>query len=150
MVIGATNRPEALDPAAVRRLTRRILVPLPEVDVRIQHLRYLLKMQESSTPKKTQNVENSEHLTDFQLRSVATLLEGWSAADIKTLCMRAADFPYQEALTQYGSVDNIPNAQVFRSIGYQDLLQALEGVKPSSTKEEEQRMRAWEKDFGSL
>lgn len=136
------------------------MVPLPEVETRIEHIRHLLMTQNniadfsnSASRDPPERGDDDPHpmitLSESQLRSIALRLDGWSAADIRALCMRAADFPYKEALRKYGTVDDIPNAQVFRPIQYDDLIEALHEVRPSSMPGEEQRLREWEKDFGS-
>jgi SpoVK/Ycf46/Vps4 family AAA+-type ATPase len=42
VVVGATNRPQDLDEAARRRLSKRLYVPLPEDGARYQLLRRLI------------------------------------------------------------------------------------------------------------
>ena len=44
-IVGATNRPHEIDPAIQRRLTRQILVGLPDADARGAILRLLLQQQ---------------------------------------------------------------------------------------------------------
>lgn len=39
LLIGATNRPQELDEAARRRLVKRLYIPLPDFEVRIQLLK---------------------------------------------------------------------------------------------------------------
>lgn len=43
LIVGATNRPQELDEAARRRLVKRLYIPLPEIEARIQILTSLLK-----------------------------------------------------------------------------------------------------------
>ncbi|XP_024032847.1 spastin isoform X2 [Morus notabilis] len=50
IVIGATNKPQELDDAVLRRLVKRIYVPLPDESLRRVLLRHKLKGQEFSLP----------------------------------------------------------------------------------------------------
>ncbi len=76
-VIGATNRPEAVDPALLRpgRLSRVLEIPLPDADGR-QRLLALF----------TANMQ----LRDVDLAGLAAQTEGWSGADLEGLCQQAA------------------------------------------------------------
>jgi transitional endoplasmic reticulum ATPase len=76
-VLGATNRPEDLDPALLRggRLSRTIWVPLPDQADR----RRLLEVFTGPMP-----------LTDVDLDALARDSEGLSGADLEALCQQAA------------------------------------------------------------
>lgn len=80
LLIGATNRPECLDEAARRRLTRRLYIPLPCDDARRQIINDLLKGQQHTLRSK-----------DFDTLVRGT--EGYSGADLNTLCREAALMP---------------------------------------------------------
>ena len=77
MVLGATNRPEALDPALLRggRLSRIIELPLPDRAARAAILERL-----------TANMS----LVDVDLDALADDTDGYSGADLKALCQQAA------------------------------------------------------------
>lgn len=76
-VIGATNRPQDLDPALVRggRLSRTLEVPLPAAPARER----LLALFTASMP-----------LRDVSLPDVAADTDGFSGADLEALCQQAA------------------------------------------------------------
>ena len=76
-VIGATNRPRAVDPALRRggRLSRTIEIPLPDVNQRLE----LLEILTTSMP-----------LHDVDLEDVALQTDGYSGADLKALLQQAA------------------------------------------------------------
>jgi transitional endoplasmic reticulum ATPase len=77
LVVGATNRPQALDSALVRggRLSRRIEIPLPDYNAR----RAMLKQLTARMP-----------LSGVSLNHLATETQGFSGGDLKALCQQAA------------------------------------------------------------
>ncbi|WP_054835893.1 proteasome-activating nucleotidase [Methanobrevibacter arboriphilus] len=83
-IIGATNRPDILDPALLRpgRFDRFIEVPLPNEDGRKE----ILKIH-------TSKMSLSEE-ADIDL--LATLTEGVSGADLKAICTEAGMFAIRE------------------------------------------------------
>ncbi|WP_433682291.1 AAA family ATPase [Nocardia sp. CA-119907] len=78
VVLGATNRPELIDPALLRpgRLERLIFVPPPDTDARLEILRAAGK----SVPL----------AADVDLVALAADLDGYSAADCSALLREAA------------------------------------------------------------
>ncbi|WP_051179574.1 AAA family ATPase [Nocardia concava] len=78
VVVGATNRPELIDPALTRpgRLDRLVFVPPPDADARAEILRAAAK----SVPL----------ARDVSLRKLARELDGYSAADCAALLREAA------------------------------------------------------------
>lgn len=76
-VIGATNRPETVDPALLRpgRLSRVLEIPLPDAAGR-EHLLGLF----------TENMR----LHEVELAGLAAETAGWSGADLEGLCQQAA------------------------------------------------------------
>jgi transitional endoplasmic reticulum ATPase len=76
-VVGATNRPRAVDPALCRggRLSRTITLPLPDVEQRLRLLQALSKPMP---------------LHDVDLEGLAIETEGYSGADLKALLQQSA------------------------------------------------------------
>jgi transitional endoplasmic reticulum ATPase len=85
IVIGATNRPESVDPALRRpgRFDRELEVGVPNVDGRIE----ILQIHTRGMPLSD----------DINLKKLATELHGYTGADIKSLCREAA----MKALKRY-------------------------------------------------
>ncbi|XP_065862019.1 uncharacterized protein [Euphorbia lathyris] len=104
VVIGATNRPESVDPALRRpgRFDREIYFPLPSVEDRAA----ILSLHTRRWPKP---------VTGSMLHQVARRTVGFAGADLQALCTQAAiialkrNFPLQEVLSAAG--ERAPGAQ---------------------------------------
>ena len=85
IVLGATNRPESLDPALRRpgRFDREIEIGVPNAEGRLE----ILQMHTRGMPL----------ANDIDLRELASELHGYTGADIKALCREAA----MKALRRY-------------------------------------------------
>ncbi|KAI3826460.1 hypothetical protein L1987_00508 [Smallanthus sonchifolius] len=83
-IIGATNRPDIIDPALLRpgRLDQLIYIPLPDEDSR--HQIFKAAMRKSPVSK------------DVDLRALAKYTQGFSGADITEICQRACKFAIRE------------------------------------------------------
>jgi transitional endoplasmic reticulum ATPase len=77
IVIGATNRPDMVDPSLLRpgRFDYQLVVPLPDKDARLE----VFKVHTKSMP-----------LKDVSLEDLVRRTEGYSGADIEGLCREAA------------------------------------------------------------
>ncbi|KAL1558502.1 AAA ATPase cdc48 [Salvia divinorum] len=82
-IIGATNRPDIIDPALLRpgRLDQLIYIPLPDEDSRHQIFKACLRKSPLST--------------DVHLRALAKYAQGFSGADITEIC-RACKYAIRE------------------------------------------------------
>jgi len=86
VVLGATNRPELVDPALLRpgRLERLVYVPPPDAEARTEILRSAAK--------------NTPFAEDVDLAVLASELDGYSAADCAGLIREAALTAMRESL----------------------------------------------------
>lgn len=86
VVLGATNRPDLVDPALLRpgRLERLVYVPPPDAEARADILRATAK--------------NTPLASDVDLEAVASSLDGYSAADCAALIREAALTAMRESL----------------------------------------------------
>jgi len=84
--IGATNRPDILDPAITRpgRLDQLIYIPLPDLKSRISVFKAVLK--------KTPIAKN------VSFETLAALTDGYSGADLTELCQRATKAAIRESI----------------------------------------------------
>jgi transitional endoplasmic reticulum ATPase len=108
VVIGATNRPDILDPALLRpgRFDRVIYVPPPDRQARLQ----ILKVHTRSMPL----------APDVDLNQLAALTEGYSGADLEAVCREAALSAARENM----DADRVE---------WRHFMQALQKVAPSIT-----------------
>jgi SpoVK/Ycf46/Vps4 family AAA+-type ATPase len=88
VVLGATNLPNSLDPAVLRRLPKRYAVNLPSAGQRRKIFEILLK-KASLAP-------------NFSLDRLIAATEGFSGSDIKEMCRNAAMVPLREYLRSHG------------------------------------------------
>jgi transitional endoplasmic reticulum ATPase len=85
-IIGATNRPDIIDPAILRpgRLDQLIYIPLPDPPSRIAILRA--------------NLKNSPIAKDVDLEFLAEKTNGFSGADLTEICQRACKLAIRESI----------------------------------------------------
>lgn len=85
-IIGATNRPDIIDPAILRpgRLGQLIYIPLPDEESCLQIFKAC--MRKSPVSK------------DVDLRTLAKYTEGFSGADITEICQRACKYAIRESI----------------------------------------------------
>ncbi|XP_060588617.1 fidgetin-like protein 1 [Ruditapes philippinarum] len=133
LVIGATNRPQEIDEAARRRFVKRLYIPLPEYPARRTIITNLLRQQ-------------SYNLTDEQLDTICARTDGFSGADMATLCREAALGPIRDM--SFSDIENISADQV-RPIASQDFEEALQNVKPSVSDKDLDIYIEWNNTFGS-
>jgi len=85
-IIGATNRPDIIDPAIMRpgRLDQLIYIPLPDTPSRIAILKA--------------NLKNSPIAKDVSLEFLAEHTNGFSGADLTEICQRACKLAIRESI----------------------------------------------------
>ncbi len=121
VIVGATNRPDMVDPALLRpgRFDRIILTPVPDKKARLE----IFKVHTKGMP-----------LKDIDLDYLAEQTEGFVGADIEALCREAAMLSLRE---------DIKN----KVITGDHFEQALMKVAPSVTKDVEQMYVALQDKF---
>merc|ERR1719215_2190601 len=87
-IIGATNRPDIIDPAVLRpgRLDQLIYIPLPDEGSRVNILKSVLR--------------KSPVAPDVDLEFMARTVHGFSGADLTEICQRAAKLAIREEIEQ--------------------------------------------------
>ncbi|KAI4348308.1 hypothetical protein L6164_009043 [Bauhinia variegata] len=137
LLIGATNRPQELDEAARRRLTKRLYIPLPSSEARAWIVRNLLEK------------DGLFKLSNEEIDTICNLTEGYSGSDMKNLVKDASMGPLREALRQGIEITKLKKEDM-RPVNLQDFETALQEVRPSVSSNELGTYDEWNKQFGSL
>ncbi|XP_062477640.1 ATPase family gene 2 protein homolog A isoform X4 [Pezoporus occidentalis] len=123
LVLGATNRPHALDAALRRpgRFDKEIEIGVPNAQDRLDILQKLLKKVPHS-------------LTAAELAQLADSAHGYVGADLAALCKEAGLYALRRAL---GKRPNVLDNEVAGSvmIAFNDFLQGMNDVRPSAMRE---------------
>lgn len=122
LVMAATNRPFDLDDAVLRRLSRRLLVDLPDQAARVQILQKVLQHEELAA--------------DVDLSAIAAKTQGYSGSDLKALCVAASyqavrKFMADLRQTATPSSGDAVSAEYLRALNHADFVAALGEVKPT-------------------
>ncbi|MEM0083600.1 MAG: CDC48 family AAA ATPase, partial [Candidatus Nezhaarchaeales archaeon] len=125
VVIAATNRPNAIDPALRRpgRFDREIEIGVPDKQGRLEILQI-----------HTRNMPLAE---DVDLNKLAEMTHGFTGADLAALCKEAAMRALRRVLPEINlEAESIP-AEVLNKliVTMQDFLDALKEIEPSALRE---------------
>jgi spastin len=134
VVLAATNRPQELDDAVIRRLPRRIYVPLPDVAGRTALLRRLL------------GADAAFALPPAELARLVEQTEGYSGSDLTALCREAAMAPLRELKPE--ALARVEAGRV-RALRLRDFDTARTRIRPSVARESLTELEAWSRRFGS-
>src|SRR5579875_1660461 len=127
-LIAATNKPWLMDLAFIRRFQLRLYVPPPDFKTRVELFKYY-----------------SKALNPLQLdfEKLASATEGYSASDIKDICVMVQNSLAREVFEQMGM------ASKPRQPTTEDFLLAISKRKPSITQEMIKRYETWYQEFRS-
>lgn len=105
-IIGATNRPDQIDPTILRpgRLDQLIYVPLPDEEGRLS----ILSAQLRKTPLEP----------GLDLRAIAKLTNGFTGADLSYIVQRAAKFAIKESIEAHKTFEE---AKIKKEEGGEDI-----------------------------
>ncbi|KAM9344690.1 spastin-like [Symphorus nematophorus] len=132
LVMGATNRPQELDEAVLRRFAKRVYVTLPDAETRLTLLKNLLSKQ-------------GNPLSKSELSTLAKATEGYSGSDITSLAKDAALGPIRELGPE--QVRHVAASEM-RNIKMKDFEDSLKRIKPSVSPATLTMYTKWNKDFG--
>ncbi|XP_037272424.2 spastin isoform X2 [Rhipicephalus microplus] len=134
LVMGATNRPQELDDAALRRFTKRVYVTLPDEKTRLVLLEKLLRKQNSP-------------LSLDKLKYLARVTSGYSGSDLTALAKDAALGPIRELNPeQVRCVD----PKKMRNITLEDFMTSLKKVRCSVSSQSLEFYERWNQEFGDI
>jgi transitional endoplasmic reticulum ATPase len=113
-VIGATNRPDMLDPAITRggRLSRTVVVPLPNYEARLS----IIGIHSRRMP-----------LAGVSLEAVASATEGFSGGDLEAVCQQAA----VQALMRAGASNASGDDRSKTEVNLEDFAAAVVAIRTS-------------------
>ncbi|TMI37025.1 AAA family ATPase, partial [Candidatus Bathyarchaeota archaeon] len=122
VVIGATNRPDIIDPAVLRpgRFDRLIYVPAPDHLTRLN----ILKIHTRNMPL----------ARDVDLEQISSQAAGYSGADLEAVCREAGLISLRRDMDT-------------KSVTIEDFRDGLERVKPSVTPDMENWYQSFTKRF---
>ncbi|MCV0398573.1 MAG: CDC48 family AAA ATPase [Nitrosarchaeum sp.] len=141
IVLGATNRPESVDPALRRpgRFDREFEISVPNEDGRLE----ILLIHTRGMPV----------ADDVDLKDLASELHGYTGADIKSLCREAAMKSIRRYLPEIDlETEKIPS-EVLQSMQIKliDFYDAMHEVVPTAMREfYVERPKVWWRDVGGL
>ncbi|XP_061692675.1 spastin [Syngnathoides biaculeatus] len=132
LVMGATNRPQELDEAVLRRFAKRVYVTLPDEKTRSTLLQHLL-------------AKHGSPLCKNELSCLAKVTAGYSGSDLTSLAKDAALGPIRELGPE--QVRHMAASQM-RNIKMKDFEDSLKRIKPSVSPATLNMYNQWNKDFG--
>ena len=123
IVIGATNRPDIIDPALLRpgRFDRLLYVPPPDRDSRIQ----IIKIHTRKKPL----------ADDVNVEQLADHTEGYTGADIASLSSAAVMLALREYISKYKDQKEADNRVQELKIYMGHFEEAMKKIRPLSTQE---------------
>jgi transitional endoplasmic reticulum ATPase len=141
IVLGATNRPESVDPALRRpgRFDREIEISVPNADGRLD----ILHIHTRGMPLHD----------DVDLKTLAAELHGYTGADIKSLCREAAMKSLRNHLPEIDMETEKISSDILQSmrVSLQDFYEAMHEIVPTAMREfYVESPKVWWKDVGGL
>ncbi|XP_073950731.1 spastin isoform X4 [Choristoneura fumiferana] len=136
VVMAATNRPQELDEAALRRFPKRVYVSLPDLRTRDSLLRRVLARGAAAAA-----------LAPDELARLAALTDGYSGSDLTALCRDAALQPIRELDPEEVRMLDL---SLVRAITFQDFLDALKRIRPSVSPHSLAGYEKWSVQYGDL
>eukprot|EP00052_Salpingoeca_macrocollata_P014747 m.116412 g.116412 ORF g.116412 m.116412 type:complete len:312 (-) comp19436_c3_seq3:41-976(-) len=131
LILGATNLPMEIDTAALRRLEKRVYLPLPGPEARESLIRKLMCTVPSD-------------ISASDMRHIVRQTENYSGSDLAALCKEAAYGPIKELGDR---LKDIPKNTV-RKVNGDDFRQALGQIKSSVRVSDLKALEDWNKEFG--
>lgn len=141
IVLAATNRPWDLDDALIRRLEKRIYIPLPTSVGRVS----LFKI----------NLKGVNICEDINWDELVSKCDGYSGADISNVCREAAMMPMRRKLLTGNFGFNLEEIQRLEKevevpLTMQDFMEATKNIQKSVAAESLKRYEEWMKEFGAV
>ena len=129
-ILAASNLPWDLDHALLRRLEKRVLISLPDLESRINMIKKFI---------------TNDKQKDLNYEEYSKKLEGYSGSDIKLVCKECLMIAVRRAIRNLEKGEEIIGIDLVTN---HDLELAIEKTKPASLYKQEEYER-WMKKFGS-
>jgi len=134
IVVAATNRPQELDDAALRRFTKRVYVRMPDPSARRALINALL-------------AKHGDPLKDKDVDKIVGMTGGYTCSDITNLARDAALAPIREVST--AELAKIEPSDM-RRISLKDFVGSCERVRKSLTEQGMSAYEKWNHEFGDI
>lgn len=115
LVMGATNLPWSLDTAVLRRMARKVYIPLPDSKAREALVKHMLMSQKVNLPAR-------------EMARLVAMTEGYSCSDLTNLLKEASMEPLRGLDT---SAIRMVKVDQLRPLVLDDFAKALRVVRPS-------------------
>lgn len=147
IVIAATNIPNVIDEAILRRLEKRIYIPLPDAKTREELFRI--------------NMKGVDFEADVDFVDLAQRASGYSGCDVANVCrdasmmsvrtmMQSLSLNLGQATPEVVQEHINEKKDLQRAVSRQDFLTALSKVKKSVSDEDLERFSNWAQEFGAM
>lgn len=133
LVMGATNLPQELDDAVIRRFTNRIHVPMPDDNARKLLIAHLLKKVDSK-------------ISTNDMGSIVASTKGYSGSDLTALTRDAALGPIRELGSRLKEIA----ADQIRPVSKADFVLALGNIRPSTSLDSLTVFKEWAAHHGTV
>lgn len=157
LIMGATNIPWEIDEAVLRRLAKRVYVPLPDAAARRALILRLFSKHGGASAAPTAETESAFSFVkrvaglsgdgeEADLQRVLAATDGYSGSDLSALCHEAAMLPIRElGLEALRTV----RAEAVRPLRLADLLLATGAIKPSVSPGSLAAYSKWADQYGT-
>lgn len=137
MVLAATNYPWDIDEALIRRLEKRIYIPLPNDEGRLELLKISLR---------DVKIDPS-----VDLSKMASKLDGYSCADIANVCRDASMMSMRKKIAglKPDEIKQIKKDELDLPVTSADFYEAIERCNKSVSAEDLKKYEKWMREFGS-
>lgn len=139
LIIGATNRPQEIDDAVIRRMSKRLYIPLPDFHSRRELIKTIID--------KEITYGGQFNLNDNELEEVVKKCRGYSGSDLMSMIREASMQPVREI--EDHNIENI-TINDLRAVDVKDFRFSLNSVKASVLSKTLEQYENWNKEFGSF
>ena len=137
LIIGATNRPQEIDDAFVRRLSKRLYIPLPNFISRKMLIQNVIDIETK--------MGNKYDISNEDIEEIVKRTKGYSGSDLINVCKEAAMMPIRNIV----DICNCDKGSL-RGVCFNDFLESLDNVKKSVSEKTIGQYVLWNKEFGSF